>query len=96
MEKIWDASFFCELCKQKIETPVCYDKSRELTEELRRSLLRHVRENHFYDKHLECWGCKKHIKVDQIETVIPLPNGEAGDLCKVCAEKYKTGKNRSN
>lgn len=96
MDKIWDASFFCELCKQQIGIPVYGDKSKELTEELKRSLLGHAQDNHFYDKHLECWGCKKHIRVDQIETIIPLPNGEAGDLCKDCAGKYKARKERSN
>lgn len=92
MDKIWDASFFCELCKSNIETPIYSDNIRELTEKHKEIMLGHARQNHYYDKHLDCWGCKKHIKVDQIETIIPLPNGEAGDLCKECAEKYKTRK----
>ena len=92
MDKIWDASFYCDLCNDTIVRAVYSDRRRELSSKEKEQFLEISKQWHHYEKHLTCWGCKKNIKLDQIESIIALPNGEAGDLCKECAEKYKERK----
>jgi hypothetical protein len=88
MNRIWETIFYCDACKSQIIRAVYGDNIRELSDKQKEQFLKYSRQLHHYEKHLSCWRCRKNIKVEQIESIIPLPNGQAGDLCKDCAEKY--------
>lgn len=91
MHEIGEVNFYCDRCKHSIAAHIYSDDMNELSDKLKESCLNHLKSDHEYDAHIYCWKCKKHIRVEQIKSMVPLPNGQAGKLCKECTDKYGIG-----
>jgi len=85
MRKIWITDFYCDKCEQKLKGEVFSDDMTELPEKEKENIKEYFLHFHIMDNHLSCWKCKKHIKAEEIESVI-FVNGEIKDLCKGCTK----------
>ncbi len=85
MKIIWTTEFYCDKCKRNLKGEVYSDNMIELPEAQKKEAKEYLLHFHDMDSHLFCWKCKRHIKPEEIESVI-FVNNELKDLCKVCTK----------
>lgn len=85
MQKIWTAEHYCPQCQRTFKLDVYSDDLSELPDEEKESVKEHLISDHYYDSHIYCWKCKRHIKVEEIKAMIAV-GAEAKPLCVGCVK----------